>query len=348
MTPKEKLQEILDKGKLEVTSALNSIQSEFQTRKDFIVKHAAISFNTDTKGSPVINIGQEDLYLTDFSENQLYNRTNIPPSYAKKLLSLCEYDLYKENLTRMNIKSNQNGLLIRHVGQNIKGILSPSYKRMDASPIFESFIEQSLTEGFMPYRGLNTNSRYSISFLHPNLIELIPGEHIVYGINLTTSDYGASALDLSLSLMRVICTNLAIGYDMLRKVHLGKRFNSEDDFIELSNETHALDTKTIASAVKDTIKVAPTHIEQLNDTITNKIQEEFSLSSAIEKLKKKNLSKEILDKVKTTYDTMMPIEALPKVDGYWRFSNTLSLIANSYSGDTKLDLEKEAFKVLAA
>ncbi len=346
MTAKEKLEGILAEGKQNMTLALVSIQDEFNARKDIIAKPSAIDYDV-VDGVPIMIINGENISLTDFSEGQLYQKVQIPASYAKKLLSLGEHKLYLDNIRHMNENYNGKGLLVRKVNNVVKGILSPAYRRMDASPVFEGFVSQALTDGFMPYRGMNTNSKYNISFLYPELFEIAPSEFVVYGMSLTTSDYGASALSLDLSIMRVICTNLAIGYDMLRKVHIGRRFNMEDgDFIELSDNTYNLDNQTIASAIKDTVKLSHEHIKQLNHIVVEKVSKEVNTKKVIESLKKRGISKEVADRIQLTYDTPMPIEALPQVLGVWKLSNTISLIAQNEKGDNKLNLEKEAMAVL--
>jgi hypothetical protein len=353
MTPKEKLQSFIEEGRRNVPVVLSRIKSEMENRKDMIAKPAFITYEVDADGvRPVIN--NNPLKLTQFSEGQLYQRTEVPQAFANKLIKLGEYDLLKDNLSTMTEKLNKNGILFRTVDDTTKGILSPSYRRMDAAPVFESFVNQSIQTGYVPYRGFNTSYRYQLSFIWPQLFEVTPNEHVLYGINITTSDYGAGALALEMSIMRVICTNLAIGFDMIRKVHIGKRFDMGDkDFVDLdlSEKTHALDSDTVASAISDVVKQSEVKLQLLNDIVVKGVSKDVDVKSVVASLRKGGVRKEIADQIETTYDTQIGVEFLPQQKGAWRLSNTISLIAGAVgkSGDSdmQIDLERKAMEVLA-
>lgn len=344
MTPQEKMQSIISNATRQMPQVLEQINSEFARRKDCIIKPSAIKFWYGDSATAFIQ--DEELNFTRHSETQLFERLGIPYTYVKKLKKLEERDLLVENMTRMNDRLNSEGVLVRQVDKTIKGFLSPSYKRMDASPIFQGFIETAVKMGFAPQRAINTDSRVNISFIYPELFELAPSEYVAYGMSLTTSDYGSSALLVDMNILRIVCSNLAVGYDMLRKVHLGARFSSEGDIQVLSGKTLELDTATITSAISDIVASAPKHIEHLNSMVTAKMDKAINVKEAIAAMKKRGVSSDVAEQVRTTYDTDMPVEALPPMQGAWRFSNVLSLIANGQNGDDKLQLEREAMAVL--
>lgn len=345
MEPKEKLQRLLDEGKTSVVEALESIQHEFKIRRDLLAKPVSIGYLADS-GSVNVIVGDKPYTLTDYSEGQLYQRLGIPRIYAKKLLKLGEENLLKRNLERLTDRLEKQGTLFRIVDNRIKGVLSSSYRRMDASPIFETFIEEGKNIGFQPFRGFNTSYRYQISMVYPSLLEITPGEYVVYGINLTTSDYGASALRIDLSILRIVCVNLAVGADILKKVHLGQRFNSNEWLVELSQQTHDLDSRTVASAVRDIVRKSSCYIDDLHHIIVAKADREINLGKVLEKLKKKGFRKEITDSIKLQYENDMT-ELLPPYQGAWRLSNAISLVSHaSEKSDERLDLEQEAMNVL--
>ena len=74
--------------------------------------------------------------------------------------------------------------------------------------------------------------------------------------------------------MRVWCTNLAIGEECLRQVHLGKRL---DDNIEYSQETYRLDTAANASALKDVVhnSISPERVNAYLEVIQKASREEI-------------------------------------------------------------------------
>lgn len=353
---KDKLESIITAGKDNVEKAISDIQIEFDKRKDVIAKPAALTYGvSNDHKNIVINMQQKDAAImlspTHFATGQLLNKLKLPIGYAETLLELHMDSLLTESIAQLSDKLLQNGILFRHVDKLLKGVLSPSYRRMDAGPIFEAFIEQALSMGMVPYNGWNTDYRYSIQFLVPKVYTPAPGEHVVYGASISTSDYGAQALSLELMALRVICSNMAVGMDVFRHVHIGRRFELPDneDTIELSGRTYTLDTKTIASATKDAMKMLPAAFETLNTKVEHAAQTDLPTEGAMAMLKNKNLSKDILQKVKTMYDLESDITQLPAHKSAWKLSNVISLLAKDPkigSTDARLDMSGIAMQVL--
>ena len=225
--PREaRLKEIIEKGKASLHKTLEEIQHEFTIREDMAVRPTAIDFLVqDHRIQPVIR--DEAYDLTDHSQGQMLNRAGIPAQFAQRLMDLEENELLSRNLKRLTDRMEDGGILLRRVGTTIKGWLSPAYKRMDAAPIMEAFIKRNLEKGFVPYRGMNTAYRYQIAMIQPRIWEPVPGEFVVFGTSLVTGDYGNQSLEIDLLMLRIVCLNLAIGYDMFRKSTLAQDFRWE-------------------------------------------------------------------------------------------------------------------------
>jgi hypothetical protein len=344
---REKLQDLIDEGRRNVASSLESIKKEFAIRQDIVAKPTLINYEASSDGIKVV-ISDYTLGLTSHSYSQLCERAQVPRQYIEKLLSLGEYELVETNLRTMVIRICREGLLLRKVGNTVKGILSVRYKRMDATPIFESFVAKAIDKGFMPYQGFNTEYRYQLRFLYPQVFEPAQGEYVVYGLSLTTGDYGGQALEMDLMALRIVCVNLAIGYDVFRKIHLGRRFVVEEDYLELSDRTYRLDAATIASAVSDVVDRSLEYIEMLDNQIKSVIDREVDVSKVLSDFRKKGMSKNVAERVKVLYEQPSAIEILPTQKGVWRLSNAISMVAQSadFSPDKRIDLEKMAMDVL--
>ncbi len=341
----EKLMSLVDKGREEVLRTLSSIKEEFAKRVDLIAKPKTIDYMVTEDIFPVINGNR--YALTYYSRQQLLDRAGIPGTFVDRLLRIGEKELLRENLNVLTRHSMADGVLIRRVDDLIKGWLSPSYKRMDGSPIIESFLNAGIKYGFVPLRGSNTDYRYQIIMVYPQVFHPTENEYIAYGLALTTSDYGAKALDLSMIALRIVCTNLHIGYDMFRKVHLGSRFSSDREYIELSRKTIELDTKTIASAINDVTMFSINHFKEIDQLIKKANETEIDIGQKLDNLKKKGVRKEIYEKIKNAWEMPSDIEILPSSPSLWRFSNCISLIAqSSKSMDERIDLERMAMDVL--
>jgi hypothetical protein len=350
--PREaRLKEIIDKGKASLHKTLEEIQHEFTIREDMAVRPTAIDFLIqDHRIQPVIR--DEVFDLTDHSQSQMLTRASIPAQFAQRLMDLEENELLSRNLKRLTDRMEDGGILLRRVGTTIKGWLSPAYKRMDAAPIMEAFIKRNLENGFVPYRGMNTDYRYQVSMIQPRIWEPVPGEFVVFGTSLVTGDYGNQSLEIDLLMLRIVCLNLAIGYDMFRRIHLGSRFQmgEGDEIIPISQKTIKLDTDTISSVITDVVDASDDHIKLLENKIQEANEKEINDPKSIyDALRKRGLRKEIVEQVKTAYDLPQEVEILPKGNNLWRLSNAISLVAKGVEKtDEKFDLEKEAMNLLLA
>ena len=341
-----KLQEAIEKGKSSVKAGLESIEKEFQVRKDLFVKPSAIDY--EVSGGAIRPVIQEQPYsLTEHSQGQMFARVGVPAQFAEKLMDYEEDDLLRLNLLRMTERSMDDGAMLRTVGEQIKGWLSPAFKRMDAAPVIGGFIERSLKNGMVPYRGMNTDYRYQIAMIWPKVFQPVPNEFVAFGTNLTTGDYGNQALEIDFMALRITCLNLAVGMDLFRKVHLGSRFATDKEAIEFSKKTLLLDAKAISSAVGDVVDHAQGEvarvekaIDSAHNTVVDKPEKWY------ETLKRKGMRKAVVDQVKSVYESRLPFETLPQENSIWRLSNAISLVAGGMEGDQKINVEKMAFDVL--
>lgn len=364
-----KLLSIVEAGKINMVSTLEEIEHEHEVRKDFFAANAIGRSSVDSligwdikeyphprpqKGivvetsehiKPVFD-QNGPLDMTKHSYSQMMQRFQIPSAYADSLLELDEIDLLKDNLTRMYNRRMEAGALIRAVGHTAKGWLSTSYKRFNSMPIMESFIGTAQEMGFYPAKAYNTDFRYFIGFVLPEVFEISEREYVTYGVSMQTGDYGSAALTLGLLVLRIQCTNLAIGSSILRKVHIGSRVDVNDEkmHLMLSQETVTKDSDAMASYVKDITKASGEQIKVLNEKVKQAALTPVDMKNELEGIKKK-FGKTLAEQVETLY--AQDIEDLPKGDNKWRFSNVLSLIANSdMKSDNKMDLQKEAARII--
>lgn len=364
LSPKIALAEIIEEGRGQVPKVLTAIQKEYDDRQDVIAKPKAIKFDI-VEGSEdadstrlVPRVDGDSLELTPHSERQLWDRLQIPPVYGRKLMELGEFDLLGRSLKTMTNRLASDGLLFRKVNGVAKGILSPSYRRMDAAPIFKNFIESSIDEGFVPHQAYNTDFRHSARFLWPEVFDIMPpkkdaGAHdmievVVYTLGLTTGDYGGQALKLEMGVLRIWCVNLAMGFNVFRQIHLGRRFQfgKGESLVNFSKKTQDLDEATIASAISDSVSGAKDQIGALNDLVVQAAKDEPNLPSAMTVLKKRGIPKLLTDQVKALYNSDLGITELPPIKSTWRLSNAVSLVAKSQVPDLRIDMEREAARMI--
>jgi hypothetical protein len=205
----------------------------------------------------------------------------------------------------------------------------------------------------VPYTGKNTNSRYTLTFLKDNVIP-VGNDEVVYGVRMTTSDYGASSLSIQMFLLRLACLNGMTGIDLFKKIHLGRRFHAEFDKenggVILSDRTEKLDALTLGSGISDVLEQA----YQYEETLTNQIRNAQSATIAdvktlVETLRKRGkITKEFGARAADLFNSEdVGVEQLPPQKNLWRFSNVISLLAKEKNGDSQLELENLSYELMA-
>lgn len=354
------LRKIIETGRGKAAAGLEALQKEFHLRKDYRVRASAVDVDLEKTESgflwkPVLvdKAGHRTAFEpTPHARGQFLNRAGIPSMFVDTLEAHGLGDLLRENVLNLLPREAPDGLLVRTVGSAAKAFLSPAYKCLDNALFFDTFVEQALAAGLVPYRGDVSDTRGFLSFLRPEIIEIAPGEFVVPGTELRGSDYGNGAQELNAILLRLLCLNGATGYDLFRKIHIGRRFDASefgtDNVVQLSQKTIELDVRTVRSALTDTMKGVTKHLSALTESVREAVAKEVDVDSTIAGLKKKGLKAKSLEKVKALYDNeALPVEALPQAPGAWRLSNALSLLANSTPDlDEAADLRDAAFAVL--
>lgn len=156
--------------------------------------------------------------------------------------------------TLANTKRRER-LLMRSIGGQVRGVLSDSYRRISSPALAEAGASALQAVGAVPYQARATDLKWEISAILPTAIELPTRHHgveiIGAGVRFGNSDFGDGAQFLSLFLLRMWCSNGAIGESLLRQVHLGRQL---PDDIALSDRTYRLDTQAQASLLGDLIR----------------------------------------------------------------------------------------------
>jgi len=337
---KEKLQQRINEGRVQMAQVLSDIQAEFDHRKDFMIPKERMQYAVNKDITLLIDNNQFN--LTDHSRQQLLNRVGIPSTFYDKLKGFNLQPLIKQNLDELTSKLNTS-IMLRTVDTNVKGFLTPSYKRMDASPIFSAFIQSSLNAGYEPFRGYNTDYRYQLRMIQPDLFSPNGNdEAITFGMAFTTGDYGGQALKLEIFILRLICLNGMLGFDTFKKVHIGKRFDNTNNLF--SAQTINLDEQAMISGIHDVVKALPAKIENLKSDIIQSTQIEPK-ESLFDKLKKR-MQKSEFDEMQNLYNNVNDITILPEKKSNWRLANAISFIAKSKKPDRAIDLEGLASEVI--
>jgi hypothetical protein len=151
--------------------------------------------------------------------------------------------------------TDRQRILVRSVGNEVRGILSDSYRRLNSVDILTAFMEEADRQGAVVADARMTDTKIWAETILPMPI-IIPtvknGDVVIFmGARFSTSDYGDGAVDMRAFLLNGACLNGMVRESVMKQIHLGSRL---PDNLQLSNRTYELDTQTTVSATRDLTK----------------------------------------------------------------------------------------------
>lgn len=351
LAARERLQGIVDSGMAKASRVIERVLSEVPT--DMIVPAQRFDFAVSPRGGVYLGDGQEQRIVHTHAIGQLVERAGIPRAYAQGLAvpntdqedNQWRRTLLAHSLTE-HYQHDASRYLVRAIGDQVRGVLSDRFRRLDSRPMLDAFVSVASEIGAVPYEGIASDIRTSVRAIVPVIHEPVPGEAMVFGLSWQNSDYGAGTYAISAFVLRLVCLNGAVGENALRQVHLGGRLGEN---IEFSARTYALDTDTMVSATRDIVRAAlgPAQVEKRLAVVKHAHEQEVSFAAAW-KAVGTSLTKAEQSAVKDAFESK-DVVMLPAGNTKWRFSNALSWVANqAENADRQIELQRAAGAALAA
>ena len=330
--------------------AVQTEQVEKVSEKNEIIK---VPKHTIIMGTKRGTTGHFEEPMHKHALNQAAERAGIPETFINRMLQR-PYGgaLIVENFNTIFGAEDPGRFLVRSVKDEVRGVLSDTYKRLDSRPILEAFAAAAKRFGAVPFEGVGGDLRFALKMVMPE-VQMVKGEKghleaVAFGMQLSNSDFGCGALSLQSFLLRTWCTNTATREDALRRVHLGKRL-AED--ITYSDKTYELDTQTMVSAVGDHVNnvLAPAKVEEMLKLVETALSTSVDPKKFFERdgeLAKLKLTKGEIEKAREAFNNG-GVEELPPGNNLYRMSNALSWIAQqAEDAERRLELERAAGQLL--
>lgn len=296
--------------------------------------------------------GTHRLHRNAFS--QVAGRAGVPGDYLRRLtdsqnpaMRQLALDILAAHYGKTEQAAERH--LVRDVHGEVRGFLSDKYRRLDSRPLLDAFLTAAREVGAVPGGGLAGQLRTSFKVFLPTLFEPVPDDPIVIGLEWHNSDFGAGAFSISLTLLRMWCTNGATIEETLRKTHVGSRLS---DDVAWSKATMQADSATMALATGDIVRnhLAADKVEGLvaavkaaHEKCFADKQDPFGSNRRFAALTKGELAK-----VRDAFDSNDVVN-LPPGRTLWRASNAVSWVAQHCEDEErKHALERLAGDVLKA
>ena len=347
---RKKLETLIGSSVKRVAGVIESIKTDIPT--DALVQGNKLDFtyNKETGGIALLpppadnNPLPEVLPLHEHAFGQVCEKTGVKHlvTVLKDLRDKGAWGGDSAARTLGEIYSNMNGkkYLLRALRGEALGFLSDSYKRLDARPMSEAFVDAIMEYGARPYDGFALATKTNLRAILPMVFEPYPGEVLAIGAQLGNSMYGDGKLEVATFVLRMRCTNLASTEDVLSQIHLGRKIS---DNVVFSAKTIELDSQTMASAIRDVAGsvFSPEAVNKYLALVTKANTEGITVDQ-ITNWSKKNLTKQETDTAVGKFASP-DIELLPPGQTSWRWSNALSWLANETEDEhRKLELQHMA------
>ncbi len=354
---RKKLDQRIASGQTQNKGVLDKIEKEGKMLDDIIAPlgtDGVVSFKGNGKTNLILRNGEEETVF-DLHPNavvQAGERLGVPPTYLRDLAFGKEHwqkDLAARILNDHTEHTNRQRVLLRAVGNQVRGVLSDQYRRLSTPDISASFLTAVREAGVRVMDAWADDTRMAIEVVQPSILP-VPTEkngtvYMALGARLSSSDFGDGALDLRAFWLQAICLNGAVAESLMRQVHLGGRI---PDDVRLSERTFRLDTKTQASAVRDIVTQVFSKSEMIKRArmIQGASATVVDMDTEIKRLPKLGMGKGEVEAVRKVLVASKPEDGVAGEGTLWKLSQAIGAVSRDAEARRKRELDEIAGALL--
>ena len=285
--------------------------------------------------------------LTPYSFSQLCNKVGVPTSYLQKCVDKAHDEKGKfpvnfRNLTEdtLNqwIAEYGKPLLIRTYESNVRGILTPKFSILDTPDVLDA-VSASLNMNDYNVKGsFLSEERMHLRLISKDTLSVPDEDDLHAGIFIDSSDVGRSTLTVHFGIYKQICTNgLMISKSdgvLFKQKHIGI---TKDEFYQ-----------GLVASLKD-YEILVANSEYFIE-LAMKDHETFSLRNFGED-DYKRFAERIREQVNISEEKALKVIDLMQTrygDTRWGYINSLTEVAQDFTLEKRLEIEKIAGNLLVA
>jgi len=302
-------------------------------------------------GTVRMQMPTEQLNMHPNAVYQLADKLGVPAKYLQSLATGSEWEkeLCANILNEHSGYAKRTRVLLRAVGQEVRGVLSDQYRRLNSVDLVESFVKSAYAQSAVLADGLMTDTKLFIEVLMPEpLIFETPKNGtavMAYGARLSSSDYGDGALELRTFTMQGVCLNGMVRESVLRTVHLGSRLPEN---LELSERTYLLDTQTQASAIKDLTRGLFDRKRLMAEMmlVQDASMIDVDLDKEVRELPKRGLSKDEAGRVQKILTNGRTEDGVQGEPTLWKLVNWVTALGRDSEASRSREIQEIAGKLM--
>ena len=336
----EEIKEVIDTRPKTLDKLLIKANDIALNSHDFMVRKANthnVRFN-ETAGLTFISEDQEirDYQISRYALGQLGSKIGVPARYLEKCITSGRIDLAQDNVNSW-LEDYNKDLFIREYNGRVRGVLSSKYSVCDSPDILD-VVSSAVDMSKYKVKGSYLNEER----LHVRLIgkEMLPidGEDLFAGLFIDSSDVGRSILTVKFGIYKQVCTNGLViaraGGTLFEQKHIGISAEEFHDGLSSSLKNvdlltdHAVEWVKRAKGRYNHWSVDTEHPEDIEEFVSY-IRQQTALSD--------DSSHKVIDLMQTKYG-----------DTRWGLINSITEVAQDFTLERRLELEKIAGSMLVA
>lgn len=335
----EEIKEVVDLRPKTLGNLLETARNIEVLSNDYVVRRANsrnIRFN-DTAGITFIaeDGGIKQLPISRYALSQMCTKVGVPTRYIDKCIESGRLDLAQDNINSW-LQDYNKDLFIREYNGGVRGVLSSKYSVCDSHEILK-VVDDVVDLSKYKVKGSFLNEER----LHVRLIgnEMLPidGEDLFAGLYIDSSDVGRSILTVRFGIYKQVCTNGLViskfGGTLFEQRHIGI---SADEFHQglVASLSRVDELTEYAIGNIERARQESSHwtirknLEDIQEFI-NHIRQQTNLSESS--------ANKVIDLMKTKYE-----------DTRWGLINSITEVAQDFTLERRLELEKIAGNMLSA
>lgn len=338
--PQEDTRELLDTGGVSFTMLLDKAHNIQSVCEDFVVpkvNNEILRLN-DLAGVTYITKEGEvrSPSISRHAMGQLCNKIGVPHEYMRRCISSGRIELAQDNMNSW-LEGYDKNLLIREYNGSIRGVLSDRYAICDTPDILK-VLSDTVDLNTYKVKGSFLNEER----LHLRLVgkEMLPidGEDLFPGIFIDSSDVGRNTLIVQFGIYKQVCTNGLViaraGGTLFEQKHIGITVDELHSGLVKSLQNVDLLTENAVEWVRraqhrdNHWSSASEYEDDINEFVAY-IKDKTKLSE--------ESSRKVIDLMNTKY-----------TDSRWGLINSITEVAQDFTLERRLELEKIAGGMLVA
>jgi len=354
-----RINKMLERNKEHTTDAVSRLINEGKIMRDFVAplgvslkrqdKHPVITF--DANGAVKMVMNGNEFRLHDNAISQLAGRLNVPAQYLRQLAAGDEWQkqLASKIMNEHSLWTDRNRVLIRSVGDEVRGVMSDRYRRLNTMDIITAFLAEVERAGGVLADGHASDTKFWFETIHPEPIIIPTAKNgdvsLAFGARITSSDFGDGSLQINSFILQGVCLNGLVRESSLRQVHLGSRL---PDNVQLSERTYRYDTKTMASAVKDLTKQLydPDMAMQKAIEVQKASEMNLNINKELKNLQRERLTKAEVKEVEEVLVQNNPDDGVQGEATLWKLVNGVTAVARDKEPRRMREMQEIAGKLM--